>query len=39
VAELRGKGYDVPDPFHSGVGRQTTVDDPAGNMVELNQPD
>jgi catechol 2,3-dioxygenase-like lactoylglutathione lyase family enzyme len=39
LSELRGKGYDVPDPFHSGVGRQTTVDDPAGNTVELNQPD
>ena len=39
VAELRSRGYDVKDPFHSGVGRQTTVDDPVGNMVELNQPD
>ena len=39
VAELRARGYDVKDPFHSGVGRQTTVDDPVGNMVELNQPD
>jgi glyoxylase I family protein len=39
IDELRERGYDVKDPFHSGVGRQTTVDDPAGNMVELNQPD
>jgi catechol 2,3-dioxygenase-like lactoylglutathione lyase family enzyme len=38
VTELRAKGYDVRDPFDSGVGRQTTVDDPVGNMVELNQP-
>lgn len=38
VAELRGKGLTVGDPFHTGVGRQTTVDDPAGNTVELNQP-
>jgi catechol 2,3-dioxygenase-like lactoylglutathione lyase family enzyme len=39
VTELRGKGFTVDDPFHTGVGRQTTVDDPAGNVVELNQPD
>jgi glyoxylase I family protein len=39
VAELRGRGLDVPDPFVTGVGRQTTVRDPAGNVVELNQPD
>ena len=38
VSELRAKGYEVKDPFDSGVGRQTTVDDPVGNMVELNQP-
>jgi glyoxylase I family protein len=39
VAELRDKGYEVKDPFHSGVGRQTVVEDPVGNVVELNQPD
>lgn len=39
VAELRAKGHDVREPFHTGVGRQTTVRDPAGNVVELNQPD
>jgi glyoxylase I family protein len=39
VAELRGRGFDVKDPFHSGVGRQTVVEDPVGNVVELNQPD
>jgi glyoxylase I family protein len=38
VTELRAGGYDVKDPFDSGVGRQTTVDDPAGNTIELNQP-
>ena len=38
VAELRAKGFEVADPFASGVGRQTTVKDPCGNVVELNQP-
>ena len=38
VAELRARGLEVADPFASGVGRQTTVRDPAGNVVELNQP-
>lgn len=38
VAELRGRGLEVADPFTTGVGRQTTVRDPAGNVVELNQP-
>jgi glyoxylase I family protein len=38
VSELRTQGFDVADPFNSGVGRQTTVTDPAGNVVELNQP-
>ena len=38
VAELRGKGHEVAEPFASGVGRQTTVKDPCGNVVELNQP-
>jgi len=39
VAELREKGLEVADPFVTGVGRQTTVRDPAGDVVELNQPD
>jgi catechol 2,3-dioxygenase-like lactoylglutathione lyase family enzyme len=39
IEELRARGFDVRDPFHSGVGRQTTIDDPVGNTVELNQPD
>jgi catechol 2,3-dioxygenase-like lactoylglutathione lyase family enzyme len=38
VAYLRGEGFEVDDPFVSGVGRQTTVTDPCGNVVELNQP-
>jgi len=38
VADLRGQGFEVADPFDSGVGRQTTVTDPCGNVVELNQP-
>ncbi|MCU1374719.1 MAG: lactoylglutathione lyase [Actinomycetia bacterium] len=38
ITELRDLGYDVRDPFVTTVGRQTTVDDPAGNIVELNQP-
>ena len=38
VSELRARGFDVQEPFDSGVGRQTTVTDPCGNVVELNQP-
>jgi glyoxylase I family protein len=38
VAELRGKGLDVSDPMPVGPGRQAFTHDPAGNMVELNQP-
>jgi len=38
VTELRDRGIEVNDPFASGVGRQTTVTDPCGNVVELNQP-
>lgn len=39
VAELRAVGLEVADPISTGVGRQTVVVDPAGNVVELNQPD
>ena len=39
VAELRGHGLEVAEPMVTGVGRQTVVVDPAGNVVELNQPD
>ena len=38
VDELRGRGLEVRDPMQAGPGRQTFVYDPAGNMVELNQP-
>jgi glyoxylase I family protein len=38
VTELRGRGFDVPDPLVTPVSRQTTIRDPAGNVVELNQP-
>jgi len=38
IAELRGQGFDVADPFETAVSRQTTISDPAGNVVELNQP-
>ena len=39
VEELRSKGLEVREPMVTGVGRQTVVVDPAGNVVELNQPD
>lgn len=38
VAELRAKGVEVSDPQPVGPGRQAFLFDPAGNMVELNQP-
>ena len=38
VAELRERGIEVREPMDTGVGRQTSITDPAGNMVELNQP-
>ena len=38
IAELRGQGFEVADPFETAVSRQTTIRDPAGNVVELNQP-
>ena len=37
VAELRSKGLHVGDPMNVGPNRQTFVDDPAGNAVELHQ--
>lgn len=39
VDELRARGIDVREPIVTGVGRQTVVHDPAGNVVELTQPD
>lgn len=38
VARLRAAGHDASDPFDVGAGRQSFVRDPAGNLVELNQP-
>jgi glyoxylase I family protein len=37
VDELRSRGLDVGDPFSVGPNRQTFVNDPAGNLLELNQ--
>ncbi len=38
-AELREKGVEVSDAFEiPGVGCQAFLHDPAGNMIELNQP-
>jgi catechol 2,3-dioxygenase-like lactoylglutathione lyase family enzyme len=37
VEELRSKGLQVADPVAVGPNRQTFVDDPAGNAVELHQ--
>jgi len=37
VEELRAKGLKVGDPTTVGRNRQTFVDDPAGNAVELHQ--
>jgi glyoxylase I family protein len=38
IAELRDQGFDVADPLVTTVSRQTTIRDPAGNVVELNEP-
>jgi glyoxylase I family protein len=38
VAELRGQGITVTDPVPVGTGRQSFLDDPAGNRVELQEP-
>ena len=38
VAELRDQGLEVSDPSPVGPGRQAFTADPAGNMIELNQP-
>ena len=37
VSELRSKGLEVGDPMAVGPNRQTFVNDPAGNAVELHQ--
>ncbi|MDZ7733333.1 MAG: VOC family protein [Acidimicrobiia bacterium] len=38
VAELRGRGAEVGDPYPVGAGRQAFFHDPAGNLIELNCP-
>lgn len=38
VAEVRGKGFEVSDAFPVGTGQQAFLHDPAGNLVELQQP-
>jgi len=40
IAALRTAGVEVSDAFEltAGSGRQTFLNDPAGNVVELNQP-
>ncbi len=37
VAELRAKGVDIADPVESGANRQTFLDDPSGNAIELHE--
>ena len=37
VEELRAKGLDVEDPVTVGPDRQTFIDDPSGNAIELHQ--
>jgi glyoxylase I family protein len=37
VHELRAGGIEVADPVTSGPNRQTFIDDPAGNAVELHE--
>ena len=37
IADLRAAGHDVRDPFATPVSKQTTISDPAGNLVELHQ--
>lgn len=36
--ELRGRGLEVTEPVPSGTSLQSFVVDPAGNRVELHQP-
>lgn len=39
VIELRGRGLDVSEPKLVGTGLQSFLSDPAGNLVELQQPE
>lgn len=38
IGEIRDRGIEVSDAVLVGTGRQAFLHDPAGNMVELNQP-
>ncbi len=39
IAALRGRGAQVSNPSEiPGVGRQAFLHDPAGNLIELNEP-
>lgn len=38
VADLRGRGLEVSEPRLVGTGLQAFLADPAGNVVELQQP-
>ena len=38
IARIRGAGVEPTDAFDVGAGRQSFLRDPAGNLVELNQP-
>jgi catechol 2,3-dioxygenase-like lactoylglutathione lyase family enzyme len=37
VAELRGRSVDVTDPAPVGRSRQSFLNDPAGNLIELHE--
>ena len=37
VADLRSKGVAIADPVDSGSNRQTFLDDPSGNAIELHE--
>lgn len=36
--EIRAAGVDVTEVMDIGAGRQAFLSDPAGNLIELNQP-
>jgi glyoxylase I family protein len=37
VAELRSRGVEIADPVEVNASRQTFLDDPGGNPIELHQ--
>jgi catechol 2,3-dioxygenase-like lactoylglutathione lyase family enzyme len=38
IVDLRRGGVEISDAFDVGAGRQAFLHDPAGNLLELNQP-